>query len=318
MIIDLHADTPLWMHWAGYRLCHTHRAWMPGGAFWSQVDLPRMEAAGVDAQVFGLVALPVESRPYETIHGMIDRVEQAERVSDGRFRVVRTATDLHRARADGARAGFLSMEGVHPLEGDLSRVAALVARGVISFGLAHFHANHACRPAFGLGRRDGAGLSPWGRELVQTLAEAGAIIDLTHINRRGYFEVLEQTESPVMVSHTGVAGATPHWRNLDDEQIRAVARRGGVIGVIFARNFVGGDSIDAVVRHLRHLIDVGGDAVASLGSDFDGMIVPVKGLRDVTGLVALREALRRAGLAARTVDGIMGDNALRFLTDALG
>ena len=116
MILDLHADTPLWMHWAGYRLCRRHSAWMPRGAFWSQVDVPRMHQAGDYAQVFGLVTLPVERTPYRTINSMIDRVEAAERDSDGQFRVVRSVAGLRRARSDGARAGFLSMEGVHPLE----------------------------------------------------------------------------------------------------------------------------------------------------------------------------------------------------------
>ena len=84
--------------------------------------------------------------------------------------------------------------------------------------------------------------------------------------------------------------------------MRAIAERGGIIGVIFARHFVGGNDIEAVVRHIVHLVNVGGAACAALGSDFDGFIVPVRGLRDITGLPALREALRRAGLSAEVVD----------------
>ena len=99
---------------------------------------------------------------------------------------------------------------------------------------------------------------------------------------------------------------------------RAIADRGGVMGVIFSRGFLGGSDVDAVIKHIRHIVDVGGEAAAALGSDFDGFVVPVRGLRDITGLPALREALSRAGLPARVVDGVMGDNALRMLEAARG
>ncbi|MBI3180305.1 MAG: membrane dipeptidase [Deltaproteobacteria bacterium] len=318
MQIDLHADTPLLLRWAGYRFTRRHRAYLPAGAFFSHVDLPRMEAAGLDAQLFGLVALPIEPDPFASVNAMIDRVEAAAAESRGGFRLVRSAGEVRAARAAGARAGLLSIEGVHPLRGDLSRVDALAARGVISFGLAHFHANEACRPARGLGRHDASGLTDFGRELVAHLGARHLLVDLTHVNRAGYFEALARAPGPVFVSHTGACGAHPHWRNLDDEQIRALAERGGIAGVIFARGFLGGKDLSAVVRHVQHLIKVGGESIAALGSDFDGFVVPVRGLRDVTGLPALREALARAALSPRVIDGVMGDNALRFLEHALG
>ena len=90
------------------------------------------------------------------------------------------------------------------------------------------------------------------------------------------------------------------------------------MGVIFSRHFLGGNTVDAVVKHLLHLVNVGGEACAALGSDFDGFIVPVKGLRDISGLPALREALGRAGLSPRVIDGIMGENALNLFEAALG
>lgn len=316
MRIDLHADTPLWMHWAGYDLCKHHRPWLPQGALGMHVDLPRMQEARLDVQMFGLVALPTQRHGFDTILQMIDTLDDAELRAEGSertFHMVRTGGDMDRVVQHGGRAGLLCLEGVHVLEGRLDRVDTLIDRGVVAFGLAHFHANAACRPAMGWGRNDAQGLTEFGRELVHYLTERQVLIDLTHINRTGFFDTL--TTSPtasVFVSHTGVSGAHPHWRNLDDQQIRAIAQRGGVIGIIFARNFLGGSDLDAVVAHVRHLVRVGGEQVAALGSDFDGFIVPVRGLRDITGLPALAEALRRSGLSTRAVDGIMGDNAARF------
>ena len=318
MLIDLHADTPLWQHWLGFALCHNHTPWLPAGAWLSNLDLPRMHQVNMDAQIFGLVALPVERDGFATIKRMVSRMNDAVERSNGAFQLVRSGTSLAHARARGVRAGILSIEGVHTLQGDMARADYLIEAGVVSFGLAHFHANAACRPAYGWGRDDAHGLSPFGHDLVSHLAERNIIVDLTHINRRGFFDALKATSGPVMVSHTGVRNAFDHWRNLDDEQVRAVAERGGIIGVIFARHFLGGDDMQAVVQHIMGLIRVGGLECAALGSDFDGFIVPVRGLRDITGLPALRAALRQQGLTAREADLVMGGNALRFLHESLG
>lgn len=313
MIIDLHADTPLLMNFAQYDFCRRHRPWLPMGAWFSHVDLPRMQEANMDAQVFGLVALPGDSDPYGTLNAMIDRFEKAAAQSAGEFILARSGTELVNARAQNKRVGLLSVEGVHALRGSLERAQALIERGVMSFGLAHFHANEACRPSVGLRRNDAFGLTHFGEELVNLFSEQRILLDLTHINRAGFFHALNVCQGPVFVSHSGVRGAYQHWRNLDDEQIRAIAERGGIVGIIFSRHFLGGNTIEAVVRHIRHLIDVGGEECAALGSDFDGFIVPVRGLRDVTGLVALRDALQRAGFSSTAVDRIMGRNALALL-----
>jgi membrane dipeptidase len=312
LTIDLHADTPLLMHWTGYHFCSAHRPWLPMGAWWSHVDLPRMRKAQLDLQLFGLVTLPMEGDPYSTVHSMIDRVEQSVAVSDGLMELVEPNSELPTNSA--LSKVMLSIEGVHPLGGKLERADALFERGVASFGLAHFHANEACRPAYGLGCDANEGLTPFGRELVEHLGNLGAIVDLTHINRRGFFDALDCGTGRIMVSHTGVRGVYDHWRNLDDEQLRAVAEKGGVVGIIFARQFLGGNDMSAVVQHIEHVLSVAGEESPALGSDFDGFIVPVRGLRDVTGLPALRESLLRRGHSQALVDRIMGGNAARVLS----
>jgi membrane dipeptidase len=118
-----------------------------------------------------------------------------------------------------------------------------------------------------------------------------------------------------MVSHTGVLGVHEHWRNIDDEQLRAVARKGGCIGVIFAKRFLGGHDVEAVVDHLMHIIDVAGEDVPALGSDFDGFVVPPHGLEDISMMPNLTAALSARGLSERVLRKILGDNALRVLRD---
>lgn len=318
MLIDLHADTPLWQHWAGYDFCREHRPWLPMGAWLSNLDLPRMEDARMDAQLFGLVALPFEMDGYATIQTMLRRMREAVDKSQGGFTLVRTAAELRTARARRQRVGMLSIEGVHSLRGRMERADELIDQGVISFGLVHFHRNAAASPAIGWGAWGDTGLTAFGRDLVAHLAARKIVVDLAHISRRGFFEALQASRGPVMVSHTGMRGVYDIARNIDDAQIRAVAERGGIVGTIFSRHFLGGNDMEAVVRHIAHVVRVGGAGCAALGSDFDGFVVPVRGLRDIRGLRALGAALGRAGLGARVVDGIMGQNALRFLAESRG
>jgi membrane dipeptidase len=210
---------------------------------------------------------------------------------------------------------LLGIEGAHALEGDLDRVEYFARRGVRYLGLLHFSANEAGYPAYGAGRSDGSGLTAWGRDLVRRCEAASIIVDLAHINRVGFLDACAMAKRPPIVSHTGVTRAYQHWRNIDDEQIRAVAQRGGVVGIIFCPRFLGGDSIDDVVRHLGHVIDVAGEDTPALGSDWDGMIVPTPDLRDAAHLPLLTDALLRAGFGERAIAKVLRGNALRVLYD---
>src|SRR4029079_14691655 len=157
------------------------------------------------------------------------------------------------------------------------------------------------------------GLTAFGRDVVRECERTGIVVDLAHINRRGFFDAMELMTKAPMVTHTGVNGVHPHWRNLDDEQIRAVANRGGAIGIIFAKRFLGGATVEAVVDHILHIVKVAGDDVPALVSDFDGFVVPPEGLEDVAAMPNLTVALSRRGVAPRVLEKILGGNVLRVL-----
>lgn len=313
--IDLHADTPMWMRWLGYDVLRAHRPPLPRAAYVGHVDVPRLLKGGYAAQFFGLVSIPIRDHgSFRAVDRQIDRLEDAIARSAGLLFGARTAEDVQRAHASGTVAALLGIEGAHALEGRMENLHHFAARGVRYLGILHFSANAAGFPAFGKGRDDTRGLTDFGRALIEQCDALGVIVDLAHINRRGFFEALETTRNPVLVSHTGVTGVHPHWRNIDDEQIRAVARRGGVVGILFAPRFLGRDGIDAVVDHIEHVIRISGEDTPALGSDWDGMIVPSKGLRDPSELPNLLNALH-ARLPARLVEKIVRDNALRLLRE---
>lgn len=312
-IIDLHADTTLWMRWVGYDMLKAHTPPLPRAAFFGHLDLPRMRQGGMGAQFFGLVAIPVLDRKHHaTIVRQLECVEDTIRRSKGALVPARSSEELERAHREGRIAALLGIEGAHSLEGRAENLDALAARGVRYLGLLHFSANPAGFPAYGKGRDDTRGLTPWGRDLVARCDALGVVVDLAHSNRRCFFDALELTRNPVYVTHTGVTGVHPHWRNIDDEQLRAVASHQGAVGVIFTPRFLGRDGVDAVLDHLEHIVKVAGEDTPSLGSDWDGMVVPPRGLEDPSHLPDLVTALH-ARFPARVVDKIVRGNALRVV-----
>ncbi len=314
--IDLHADTLMWARWVGYDLHRRHEPWWFRDAFGGHVDVPRMIEGGVGAQFFGLVSLPVTGRTQglaRTVSEQIDALDEALLRRPDRLRLVRTAAEIDACRREGALGALLGIEGAHSLEGDLDKLDAFARRGVRYLGLLHFSANEAGYPAYGRGRRDDAGLTRWGHELVDRCEERGVLVDLAHINRRGFMDACARARKPPIVSHTGVLGAFRHWRNVDDEQLRAVADKGGCVGVIFCPRFVGGDGLEPVVRHLRHILDVVGEDVPALGSDWDGFIVPTRSLSHPGKLPLLTDALLQAGIPPRVIGKILRDNVMRVL-----
>jgi membrane dipeptidase len=314
--IDLHADTLMWVNWFGYDLLGRHVPPLPKAAFVGHVDVPRMIEGGMGAQFFGLVSLPVTARargPLRAVHEQIDALDEAIARRPEKLRKVRTAEEIEASVEAGSVGALLGIEGAHALEGELDNLDALVRRGVRYLGLLHFSANLAGHPAYGRGRSDSEGLSPWGRALVHRCEERGVLIDLAHINRRGFLEACAQAKKPPIVSHTGASGAFAHWRNVDDDQLRAVARIGGCVGVMFCPEYVGGQGLGPVVKHLRHIVDVAGEDTPALGSDWDGFIVPTKGLSDPLGLPLLVDALLAEGMPERVVRKIVRQNVMRVL-----
>jgi membrane dipeptidase len=251
-----------------------------------------------------------------TVSEQIEILVETARQAPDDLRLVRTASEIEACGRDGVIAALLGIEGAHALEGDLDRVDFFARRGVRYLGFLHFSANEAGHPAYGRGRSDETGLTPFGFELVRRCEAADVLVDLAHINRRGFLDACSVSTRPPIVSHTGVLGAHEHWRNIDDDQLRAIANRGGVVGVIFYPRYLGGDGLDPVVRHLRHILDVVGEDTPALGSDWDGMIIPTRELRDPRGLPLLTDALLRAGVSARVIAKILRGNVLRVLREA--
>jgi membrane dipeptidase len=151
--------------------------------------------------------------------------------------------------------------------------------------------------------------------------EMGMVIDLAHVSRPSFLEAASLTKQPVIVSHTGVRGVKDMWRNIDDDQIDAVAETGGVIGLILHSTFIGDgatQSVEKWVDHVDYVVQRVGIDHAALGSDLDGGIVPPREFEDITDMPQLTACLLKRGYSEDDIKKIMGLNALRVFKQVLG
>jgi membrane dipeptidase len=240
-----------------------------------------------------------------------------------RIYAIRDAAALAVGLERGTLGAFPGIEGAHALGGDLDNLRVFYELGARYLTFAHFSGNEACQCAMGLGSSKGReqGLTDFGRRLLDECTRLGVVIDAAHVNKKGFMEICERAERPVIVSHTGVTGVKKIWRNIDDEQIEAVAKTGGVVGIIFGPQFVGRSWLDdarCVAEHILHVVQVAGADHAAYGSDIDGWLWTMpKGLYGIDELPNVTALLLAAGLDEGDVKKIIGGNVKTVLERAL-
>jgi membrane dipeptidase len=309
--IDLHADTPSLMR-LGYDLLSRHRPLLPGAALGWHVDLPRLRQGGFGGLFFGLVTAPLRlGDRLASVERQLALVERAAAASGGRLERAAGPGGFAAAAARGAVAYACGLEGAHALEGRLDPLEGWARRGLRYLTLTHFSKNAAGTPRIGLGMRPDDGLTAYGRALVEACESLAILLDVAHASVRTRNDVLAQARRPVIASHAGVAAVHPMWRNLDDDAIRAIAATGGVVGVIYGTQFLGGSTADVVAAHLEHLWRAGGEDLPALGSDWDGLIFVPRDLRDPTQIGNLVHALLDRRVPPRVIGKLLRENVRR-------
>jgi membrane dipeptidase len=233
--------------------------------------------------------------------------------SGGRMRVVRDHAEWEAARRAGAHGAMLAIQGGNALEAGPEPSAL---EDLVRVTLIHLSSSVYGTTSSPLGR--GGGLTRAGKELVEKLDAARVFVDLAHVSRAGFWDAVDAHDRrlPLLVTHTGVNGVKPHWRNVDDEQIRAIAESGGVVGIMFEPRFLRtkamANDASMVLAHLEHVIRVGGEDAAAIGSDYDGAIVPPPDLRDgFTAYYRIIHRMLEARWSERRIRKILGLNFLR-------
>ena len=258
---------------------------------------------------------------------MVDRIDAIERESNGAVRVVRDAAALDASLEDGSLAAVLHFEGAEALDRGLERLAGFHDTGLRSLGLTWSRPNdfaHGVPFGFPGSPDQGPGLTDAGRALVRACNELRIVVDLAHLNERGFWDVAELTGVPLVVSHSNAHALCPSPRNLTDDQLRAVGDSGGVVGINFCVAFAREDGADdpdtplsAIAAHAAHVAEVAGPDAVALGSDFDGATMPHE-LDSAAKLPALFDALRAFGFDEAELERIALGNWRRVLRGTWG
>ncbi|MDQ6797696.1 MAG: dipeptidase [Actinomycetota bacterium] len=319
-VVDAHVESFVWTRVAGYDLARRHGSGLFNGCFYSQADLPRMVEAGLSAAVLSVATNPFRprSRRTATVVHNLGRLRSAIEGEGGRVAVVTDRAGYDAARSAGRLACFLALQGANAL-GSPDDVDRLPRDLVSRVTLVHLTASPLGSPS-APSTRPGRGLTAEGRVFVEALNDAHILVDLAHISTRGFWDALEVHDrgQPAIVSHTGVRGVHDVWRNVDDDQIRAISELGGVVGIMFHAGFLGqsfwAGRADAIVAHIEHVIDVAGEHAVAIGSDFDGLIVPPADLRTVSELPVLVQRMLDRGFSTERVTRVLGANYLDVMS----
>jgi len=272
----------------------------------------RIRHGGIGLQVFPLF-LPEElpQTPETLLRGA--ELFWDEVLTTKGFKLIRVSGDLEAARVEGKIGAILSLESAGGLQGEWWALRLLHRLGLRLLGPTWNHANWACDGAM---EPRGAGFTKAGRQLITECEKLGILIDVSHLSDRGFWELAERATRPFFASHSNVRSIVRNPRNLTDDQIRAIIKVNGVIGITFVPWFAASEDparIEDVLRHVEHVCSLGGEKHVAFGSDFDGISRHVQGLEHPGRYPELIEAMQRRYSEAFVQD-IAERNAIRFLT----
>ena len=331
-IVDLHSDTLMWNRDLNDSVSRGH------------MDLPRLQDGNVALQLFSSVTKTPKDQNYDGNGADTDNItlltiaqlqpvktwgSLAERSlyhaqkrdvsvagANGALKAVDTAGQLNAllaARKKDPRAvgAMLTIEGLQNLEGKAANLDRLYDAGFRMAGLTHFFDNELAGSMHGLKK---GGLTPFGRDIVRRMEAKGMIIDIAHLSHTGVAEVLAMATRPVVSSHGGVQATCKVNRNLTDEEIRGVAKTGGVIGIGYWEGAVCSTDPRAAAKAMKHVRELVGIQHVALGSDYDGATT----VRfDTSKLTQVTQALLDEGFTAQDIRAVMGENALRVIRAGL-
>ncbi|MGB5499167.1 MAG: dipeptidase [Maribacter sp.] len=332
----------------------------------SHTDLQRLKKGGVDVQFFSVWCDGNQANPFEYALIEMDSLDAVTNRNPDKIVQVENIQEAMNVVGENKIAAFFGLEGGHMMENDLSKLDTLYNRGVRYMTLTWNNSTSWATSASDETAEDGAlnsegkkGLTAFGKQIVRRMNTLGMMVDISHVGEQTFWDVIETTAKPVIASHSSVYAICPVPRNLRDDQIRAIAKNGGVVQINFYAGFIDlnyegkrdafmlkhkieNDSLikngvnlyvaeeilfskyvtevqsfrptlDQLVQHIVHVVELVGVDYVGLGSDFDGIPLAPLGLDDVSSYPLITEALADRGYSTEEIHKILGGNLLRVL-----
>ena len=310
LTLDSHCDTPMFFG-QGVRFDHRDDHVL--------VDLHKMQEGGLDASIM-VAYLPQKERDEAGLKAAtqyaedtLSQLEKMVRENSTHVAFARTPQELYTLKHQGRKAIMKGIENGYAIGKDLSLLKHFQERGVVYVTLCHNGDNNICDSARGKGEH--GGLSAFGREVVTEMNRLGLLIDLSHAAESTFWDVLKESHQPVVCSHSSCKALCDHPRNLTDEQMKALADKGGVMQVTFYEGFLRRDgqaTIQDALAHIDHAVQVMGIDHVGIGTDFDGD-GGVPGLASASELINLTRGLLRRGYSSEDIQKLWGGNFLRVM-----
>jgi len=286
------------------------------------VDLPRAQR-GCLGGTFVSIYLNDQQAELNAVGYAIKEMDDYLRIcdrSEGQVRAVRTTAELDAALDEGAFAGIIHFEGADPISYSLKELRVFYAAGLRSLGVVWSRPTIFGYGVMFRGPQPEQGLTDAGFALVEECNRLGILLDVSHLNPAGFWDLAKATQRPFVATHSSVKAIAPHVRNLDDDQIKMIAEKDGTIGINFATGFLRPDTdmnnddiaVDLVVSHFEYVINLVGDRHVSFGTDYDGARVP-RELSDAATLPIVLRAFKQRGWSDDRIERICNGNFRRVL-----
>ena len=314
--VDTHTDTPLWF---------TRGAFSLGWRKSNQVSIQKMEEGYLDSQFLAAFLAQKELDAESSQKA----VEKCQKMLEGIFADVEkykdycgialTEEDALRLKAEGKKAFFLGIENGYGIGKDIKNIKKYKDMGVQYMTLCHSYDNDICNSSSNTADAS-KGLTPFGRKVVKEMNKVGMLIDISHASEGTFWDAIKYSKDPIFASHSSVKALCDHDRNLTDEQLRALAKNGGVIHICIYGGYLNKDakaaSIEDVVAHIDHAVKVAGIDHVGIGSDFDGG-GGVLGCNGDNDMINITVKLLEKGYSEEDIRKIWGGNFFRVLDQVI-
>ncbi|WP_063701520.1 MULTISPECIES: dipeptidase [Pseudoalteromonas] len=353
ILIDTHIDVPYRIHnkWADVT-----KATSDGDFDYPRAVQGGLNAPFMSIYIPANLEFEGKGKSYQLANQLIDSMEAIVQRAPDKFAIADSTADIKAQFKQGKMSIAMGMENGSPIEGDIKNLKHFYERGVRYITLAHSQSNHISDSSYDI-RRKWKGLSPFGKELVKEMNNIGMLVDVSHISDDAFYQVMEISKVPVIASHSSLRKYTPGFeRNMNDDMLLALKKNGGVIQINFGSSFVTAQagswydqlksakaekkkdgtklskdfdaayraknpfpfaSLEQVLDHIDHVVELIGIDYVGIGSDYDGVgdSLPT-GLKDVSSYPNLVQGLMDRGYSDKDIKKILSGNMLRVWQQA--